>query len=292
MGVVDVVVALNSELRDVAILQQQRTSSQQPEIVGNTNINNENQERVGDDSVNNATWQARESSHTGHRIMTRTGTGKVAGYNEPRTENCPGLTSVPTITYLWEELALRDAKIVAMEQRMSQLFHTVRGLQQRWWQPMLFIHMPERQQQIKPLWSYTMSPQGYNDKWSCTSLTANDESQFSSGKDEERVSEEESKDNTTTRDRQLQQYNASTPQARRTRRRKVRDEEEQIARQLKRVQSTKHPEGNTTAEKGSPYYRNFPESRWRNIHHTDSDSHANAGLQTLMSSAIQIPSSR
>jgi hypothetical protein len=106
-----------------------------------------------------------------------------------------------------------------------------------------------------------MSPQGYNDKWSCTSLTANDESQFSSGKDEERVSEEESKDNTTTRDRQLQQYNASTPQARRTRRRKVRDEEEQIARQLKRVQSTKHPEGNTTAEKGSPYYRNFPESR-------------------------------
>jgi hypothetical protein len=55
MGVVDVVVALNSELRDVAILQQQRTSSQQPEIVGNTNINNENQERVGDDSVNNAT---------------------------------------------------------------------------------------------------------------------------------------------------------------------------------------------------------------------------------------------
>jgi hypothetical protein len=55
MGVVDVVAALNSDLRDVAILQQQHTSSQQPEIVGNTNINNENQEQGGDDSVNNAT---------------------------------------------------------------------------------------------------------------------------------------------------------------------------------------------------------------------------------------------
>jgi hypothetical protein len=44
MGVVDIVAALNSDPHDVAILQQQRTSSQQPEIVGNTNINNENQE--------------------------------------------------------------------------------------------------------------------------------------------------------------------------------------------------------------------------------------------------------
>jgi hypothetical protein len=52
---VDVVAALNSDPHDVAILQQQRTSSQQPEIVGNTNINNENQEEGGDDSVNNAT---------------------------------------------------------------------------------------------------------------------------------------------------------------------------------------------------------------------------------------------
>jgi hypothetical protein len=64
--------------------------------------------------------------------MTRTGTGKVAGYNELGTEDCPILASVPTITYLQEQLALRDAKIVAMEQRMSQLFHAVRGLQQRW----------------------------------------------------------------------------------------------------------------------------------------------------------------
>jgi hypothetical protein len=55
MGVVDIVAALNSDPRDVAILQQQRTSLQQPEIVGNTNINNENQEQGGDDSVNNAT---------------------------------------------------------------------------------------------------------------------------------------------------------------------------------------------------------------------------------------------
>jgi hypothetical protein len=54
IGVVDVVAVLNSDLRDVAILQQQRTSLQQPEIVGNTNINNENQEQGGDDSVDNA----------------------------------------------------------------------------------------------------------------------------------------------------------------------------------------------------------------------------------------------
>jgi hypothetical protein len=44
IGVVDVVAALNSDPRDVAILLQQPTSLQQPEIVGNTNINNENQE--------------------------------------------------------------------------------------------------------------------------------------------------------------------------------------------------------------------------------------------------------
>jgi hypothetical protein len=91
----------------------------------------------------------------------------------------------------------------------------------------------------------------------------------------------------------LQQYNASTPQTRGTKRRKIRDEEEQIARPLKRVQSTKHPEGNTMAEKGSPYYKNFPESRdnatyilliMTAILMLDS--------KTLTSSAIQIPLSR
>jgi hypothetical protein len=81
------------------------------------------------------------------------------------------------------------------------------------------------------------------------------------------------------RDGPLQQINASTPQSRGTRRRKIRDEEEWNAHPLKCVQTTRHPEGNTTAEKGSPYYRNFPESRGRNIYPTDSDSHANAGLQ-------------
>ncbi len=100
MGMVGVVAASNSEPHDVAILQQQHTSLQQPEIVGNTNINNEHQERVGDDSVNNATRQARENPDTGCQMTTRTGTGKVAGYNELKTEDCPGLASVPMITYL------------------------------------------------------------------------------------------------------------------------------------------------------------------------------------------------
>jgi hypothetical protein len=59
IGMVDVIAALNSDPRDVAILQQQHTSLQQPEIVANTNIDNENQEQEGDDSVNNATRQAR-----------------------------------------------------------------------------------------------------------------------------------------------------------------------------------------------------------------------------------------
>ncbi len=59
----------------------------------------------------------------------------------------------------------------------------------------------------------------------------------------------------------------------------MRDEENWNARPLKHVQTTKHPEGNTTVDKGSPYYRNFPESHGLNIHDTDSDSHANAGLQ-------------
>jgi hypothetical protein len=185
---------------------------------------------------------------------------------------------VPTITYLQEQLALRDAKIVAMEQRMSQLFHAVRGLQQRWWQPMLFIDMPERQQQIEPLGFYTMSPQGYDDKWGCT-LTANNEIRFSSGKDDKQNLEKENEDNTMPRDGQSLQYNASTPQARGARRRKIRNEEKQIAHLLKRVQSTKHPGENTTAEMGPPYYRNFPKSQQCNIHPADSDSHANAGLQ-------------
>ncbi len=44
ISVVDVVEALDSDPRNVAILQQQCTSLQQPEIVGNANINNENQE--------------------------------------------------------------------------------------------------------------------------------------------------------------------------------------------------------------------------------------------------------
>ncbi len=80
-------------------------------------------------------------------------------------------------------------------------------------------------------------------------------------------------------DGQQQQYNNATPQTRGTRRRKIRNEEEWNAHPVKCVQSTKHPEGNTMAEKGSPYYRNFPKSRQRNIHDTDNDSHANAGLQ-------------
>jgi ubiquitin C-terminal hydrolase len=81
------------------------------------------------------------------------------------------------------------------------------------------------------------------------------------------------------RDGRLQQYNNSTPQTRGTRRRKIRDEDNWNARPLKCVQTTKHLEGNTMARKGSPYYRNFPESQRCNIHDTDSDSHANAGLQ-------------
>jgi hypothetical protein len=98
MGMVDIVAALNSDPHDVAILQQQRTSLQQPEIVGNTNINNENQEQGGDDNVNNVTGQVRENPDTGRQIMTRTGTGKVAEYNDLGIEDCPRLASVPTIT--------------------------------------------------------------------------------------------------------------------------------------------------------------------------------------------------
>jgi hypothetical protein len=58
------------------------------------------------------------------------------------------------------------------------------------------------------------------------------------------------------------------------------DGEKPNACPLKHVQNIEHPEGNTMAELGSPYYRNFPKSRQRNIHPTDSDSHANAGLQS------------
>jgi hypothetical protein len=74
--------------------------------------------------------------------------------------------------------------------------------------------------------------------------------------EEEKKNEDEqdegNKLNSTPIDGRLQQYNASTPQTRGTRRRKIRDEEEQIARQQKLVQTTQHPEGNTTAAKQSP----------------------------------------
>jgi hypothetical protein len=53
--------------------------------------------------------QSRENPHTGPQITTRMGTDKVSGYNELRTEDCPGVASVPTITYLQRQLALRDA---------------------------------------------------------------------------------------------------------------------------------------------------------------------------------------
>jgi hypothetical protein len=121
------------------------------------------------------------------------------------------------------------------------------------------IDMPDIQGQFKPLGSYAISHQEYNDKWGCTS-TANNESLFSGGKNDERHSEEVNEDNMMLRDGRLQQYIDSTPQTRGTRRRKIRNEEERNARLVKRVQSTKHPEGNKTAEKGSPYCRNFPES--------------------------------
>jgi hypothetical protein len=49
-----------------------------------------------------------------------------------------------------------------------------------------------------------MSPQEYDDIWGFT-LTANDKIQFSGGKDDKCVLEEENKDNTTPRDGQLQQ---------------------------------------------------------------------------------------
>ncbi len=77
---------------------------------------------------------------------------------------------------------------------------------------------------FKPLGSYTMSHQEYNDEWGCTS-TANNESQFCGGKDDKRNLEEVNKDYTMPRDGGLQQYNDSTPQTRGTRRRKIRNEE-------------------------------------------------------------------
>jgi hypothetical protein len=104
---------------------------------------------------------------------------------------------------------IEDAKIVAMEQSISQLIHTVRGLQKKWWQP-VSINMPDIQQQFEPLGSYIISHQEYNDKWGCT-LTANNKSQFSGGKDDKQDSEEVNKDNTTPRDGQSQEYNDSTP---------------------------------------------------------------------------------
>jgi hypothetical protein len=151
--------------------------------------------------------------------------------------------------------------------------------------------MPDIQQQIEPLGSYTMSHQGYNDKWGCT-LTANNKSWFNGGEDDKRILEEVNEDSTMSRDGWLQQYNNSTPQMRGTQRRKIRDEEEWNARPLKRVQSTKHPEGNTTAEKGSPYSEIFPSPDNATYMILIVTAMLMLDYKTLTSSAIQIPSSR
>jgi hypothetical protein len=62
-----------------------------------------------------------------------------------------------------------------MEQSISQLKHTVRDLQQRSWQPMSIIHMPDMQRPIKFLGPYMMSHQDNDNQWGCTS-TANNKS--------------------------------------------------------------------------------------------------------------------
>jgi hypothetical protein len=62
-----------------------------------------------------------------------------------------------------------------MEQSISQLKRAVRDLQQRYWQPMLIIDMPDMQQPIKFVGSYAMSHQDNDNEWGCTS-TANNES--------------------------------------------------------------------------------------------------------------------
>ncbi len=76
---------------------------------------------------------------------------------------------------------------------MSQLSDAVKDLQERLWQPMSFIETVERQQQIEPLGSYKMSQQENYEEWACT-LPANDKSQFSGGKDDDGILEEENKD--------------------------------------------------------------------------------------------------
>ncbi len=103
------------------------------------------------------------------------------------------------ITYLREQLALRDEKIIAMVQSISQLKRAVKDLQQRSWQPMLIIDITDMQQPIKFLGSYTMSHQDNDDEWGCTS-TANNKSQFSGVEDDKRIADKLNKDNTMPRD--------------------------------------------------------------------------------------------
>jgi hypothetical protein len=94
------------------------------------------------------------------------------------------------------------------------------------------------------------------------------------------------------RDEQSRQYNNSTPQRRGTRRRKMRDEENQNACLLKCVQTTKHPEGNTMAERGLHIIEIFlsPENATYMILIVTAMLMLDS--KTLMSSAIQIPSFR
>jgi hypothetical protein len=77
-----------------------------------------------------------------------------------------------------------------------------------------------------------MSHQDNDNKWGCTS-TANNDSWFSSVEDDKHIADKVNKDNTMPRDGGLQQYNNSTPQTKATRRRKMRDEENQNARLLR-----------------------------------------------------------
>jgi hypothetical protein len=103
---------------------------------------------------------------------------------------------------------------------------------------------------------------------------------------------EVNKDNTMPRDGGLQQYTDSTPQTRGTRRRKIRNEEERNARPVKRVQTIKHLEGNTTAEKGLHIIEIFPSPDSATYMILIVTAMLMLDSKTLTSSAIHILSSR
>jgi hypothetical protein len=142
----DSAAVIHNEQRDMAVGQMQGMSPQQHRCVGNTSINNED----GNDNVE---------------------------FNQFRTEDPPGMFMVPNMSFFNHELALRDAKIDALERRLSALYDRFGELSEAWL----------RQRMVQQQHGTSLGSHMTDQHWSefmCTLLNSHSSYSFSLDKDD------------------------------------------------------------------------------------------------------------